>query len=95
MQQGLTAILNNATMLAKIEAGETAVAAATTTLHLQTSLGQIGLQLNKYDGAEAAGNATALRGTSDNFWTSSMSFRATPTLSCRGRDRGPGIWRVV
>ncbi len=30
-------------------------------------LGQIGLQLNKYDGAEANGNATALRGTADNI----------------------------
>jgi hypothetical protein len=66
VQTGLTALLNNATALAKIEAGETAVAAATTTLHLQTVLGQIGLQLNKYDAAEANGNATALRGTADN-----------------------------
>ena len=54
-------------MLAQIEAGETAVAAAPTTLHLQTVLDQIGLQLNKYDGAEATGNATALRGTADNL----------------------------
>jgi len=67
VQTGLTALLNNQTALAKIEAGETAVAAATTTLHLQTVLGQIGLQLNKYDGAEANGNATALRGTADNI----------------------------
>ena len=43
-----------------------AVAAQTTTLHLQTVLGQIGLQLNKYDGAEANGSALALRGTADN-----------------------------
>jgi len=67
VQTGLTALLNNQTALAAIEAGETAVAAATTTLHLQTVLGQIGLQLTKYDGAEANGNATALRGTADNI----------------------------
>ncbi len=67
IQSGLTALLNNATALATIEAGETAVAAATTTLHLQTVLGQIGLQLNKYDGAEANGSNTALRGTADNI----------------------------
>ena len=66
ISNGLTALLNNQTALAKIEAGETAVAAATTTLHLQTVLGQISLQLNKYDAAEANGNATALRGTADN-----------------------------
>ncbi len=54
-------------MLAQIEAGETANAAATTTIHLQTALGQIGLQLNKYDGMEANGKATGLRGTADNL----------------------------
>jgi len=67
IQQGLTKILGNATMLAQIEKGETANAAALTTIHLQTALNQINLQLNKYDGAEAAGNATALRGTADNL----------------------------
>jgi uncharacterized protein YkvS len=67
VQQGLTNILNNATMLAKIEAGETANAAALTTVHLQTTLNQINLQLAKYDGAEATGQATALRGTADNL----------------------------
>jgi len=67
VQQGLTKILGNATMLAQIEKGETANAAALTTIHLQTTLNQINLQLNKYDGAAAAGNATALRGTADNL----------------------------
>jgi len=67
IQTGLTNILNNHTMLAKIEANETANAAALTTVHLQTVLGQIGLQLNKYDGMEAAGTATGLRGTADNL----------------------------
>jgi trimeric autotransporter adhesin len=67
VQTGLTNILNNHTMLAQIEAGETANAAALTTVHLQTVLGQIGLQLNKYDGAEANGQAMALRGTADNL----------------------------
>ena len=67
VQQGLTHILGNATQLAAIEKGETANAAALTTIHLQTTLNQINLQLNKYDGAEAAGNSTALRGTADNL----------------------------
>jgi len=38
VQQGLTNLLNNATLLGKIEAGETANAAALTTIHLQTML---------------------------------------------------------
>ena len=67
VQQGLTKILNNASMLAQIEKGETANAAALTTIHLQTVLNQIGTQLNKYDGAEANANPTALRGTADNL----------------------------
>ena len=67
IQQGLTHILGNATMLAQIEAGETANAVQLTTIHLQTALNQINLQLTKYDGAEAAGNSTALRGTADNL----------------------------
>jgi trimeric autotransporter adhesin len=67
VQQGLTKILGNATMLAQIENGETANAAALTTIHLQTTLNQINLQLNKYDGAAAAGNAAGLRGTADNL----------------------------
>ena len=66
IQQGLTNILGDQAKLATIEAGETANAAALTTLHLQTVLGQIGLQLTKYDGAEANGSALALRGTADN-----------------------------
>jgi trimeric autotransporter adhesin len=64
---GLTNILNNATMLAQIEKGETANAAALTTIHLQTALSQVNLQLNTFDGAEATGSQTALRGTADNL----------------------------
>ena len=67
VQTGLTNILNNATMLAQIEANETANAKALTTVHLQTVLGQIGLQLNKHDGMEANGAAEGLRGTADNL----------------------------
>jgi hypothetical protein len=67
IQQGLTKILGNATALAAIEKGETANAAQLTTIHLQTVLNQINLQLNKYDGAAANGGATALRGTADNL----------------------------
>jgi hypothetical protein len=54
-------------MLATIEKGETANAAALTTIHIETMLNQINLQLQKYDGMEAAGTATGLRGTADNL----------------------------
>jgi trimeric autotransporter adhesin len=66
VQQGLTKILNDPTMLAQIENGETANAAALTTIHLQTMLGQVGLQLNTYDASDAKGEDYGLRGTADN-----------------------------
>jgi len=68
VSQGLTNLLNNKTAIAAIENGETATAAALTTIHLQTALGQVNLQLAKYDAAEANNNSpTALRGTADNL----------------------------
>ncbi len=67
VEQGVTSILNNPTLLAQIENGETANAAALTTIHLQTVAQQVNLQLNKYDGMEANGQAEGLRGTADNI----------------------------
>ena len=54
-------------MLAQIEKGETANAAALTTIHLQTVANQVNIQLNTYDALAAAGNNTGLRGTADNL----------------------------
>jgi trimeric autotransporter adhesin len=67
VESGVNNILNNKTMLAQIENGETANAAALTTIHLQTVATQVQLQLNKYDSMEAQGNNEALRGTADNL----------------------------
>jgi trimeric autotransporter adhesin len=67
VEQGVTSILNNPTLLAQIEAGEAADVAALTTIHLQTVAQQVNLQLNKYDGMEANGQAEGLRGTADNI----------------------------
>src|SRR5689334_14661014 len=67
VHNGLMAILNSPSKLAAIEKGETAVAAQTTTLHLQTVADQIMLQINKYDPNEVNANPTALRGTADNI----------------------------
>ncbi len=64
---GVQNILNNPTQLAAIEAGETANAAALTTVHLQTVENQVNLQLNKFDGQFATDPANAARSTSDNL----------------------------
>ncbi|WP_051382300.1 hypothetical protein [Bradyrhizobium sp. Tv2a-2] len=67
VSQGLNNIINNKTMLAQIETGETANAAALTTIHLETALAQVNLQLNKYDGMSASGQNEGFRGTADNL----------------------------
>ncbi|MGA2128960.1 MAG: hypothetical protein ABSG76_22750 [Xanthobacteraceae bacterium] len=65
--QGVTNILNNTALLAQIEGGETAAAKALTTVHLDTVLNQVNLQLNSYDGLEANGSQHGIRGTADNI----------------------------
>jgi hypothetical protein len=67
VESGVNAILANHTQLAAIEAGETANAAALTTVHLDTVATQVALQLNKYDSMETTGSQEALRGTADNI----------------------------
>jgi trimeric autotransporter adhesin len=64
---GVSNILNNPTQLAAIESGETANAAALTTIHLQTVENQINLQLNKFDGEYATNPNAAARATNDNL----------------------------
>jgi hypothetical protein len=54
---GVTNILNNATANAK----------ALTTIHLQTVVNQVNLQLNVFDSGEANGTQLGLRGTADNI----------------------------
>jgi len=76
---GLTNILNNPTALAAIEANEQAgtgpdgqslTAAqmqALTTVHLETALNQIEMQINKFDGMYATNPNDAARSTNDNL----------------------------
>jgi trimeric autotransporter adhesin len=64
---GVQNILNSPTQLAAIEHGETANAAALTTIHLQTVEDQINLQLNKFDGEYATNPNVAARATNDNL----------------------------
>ncbi|MGJ4996161.1 hypothetical protein ACQR0Z_17160 [Bradyrhizobium sp. HKCCYLS3077] len=90
-QQGLNAIINDPAKLAALEAGLTAVDAQTTTLHLMTLAGQIGLQLNKYDSPETQANPTALRGTADNILDMIDVFQNDATLNAAvGGTGAPG-----
>jgi hypothetical protein len=67
ISKGLTNILNNPTELSQIETGEQAADAALTTIHLQTTLDQINLQINKFDGLYASDPNVAARSTNDNL----------------------------
>lgn len=64
---GLQNILNSPTQLAAIEAGETANAAALTTIHLQTLENQAQWQVGHIAQEFAANPSTAARDTSDNI----------------------------
>ena len=67
ISKGLTNILNSPTELAQIEAGEQGADAALTTVHLQTVLNQINLQISKFDGSYASDPNVAARSTNDNL----------------------------
>jgi hypothetical protein len=64
---GVQNILNSPTALAAIEAGETANAAALTTIHLQTVENQVNLQLGKLDGEVLSNPNVGARATNDNL----------------------------
>jgi hypothetical protein len=66
ISQGLTQIVNNPTQLAQIEAGEAPTDAALTTIHLETALNQVNLQINKFDPMYASNPNIAARSTNDN-----------------------------
>jgi hypothetical protein len=61
---GLTNLVNNPTA---IESGEAGTDAALTTIHLQTVLNQINLQINDFDAKYATDPNTAARSTNDNL----------------------------
>jgi hypothetical protein len=66
---GLTNLVNNPTALAAIEStgGETGSAAALTSIHLETVLNQIELQISKFDAEYATNPNVAARATNDNL----------------------------
>ena len=59
-------ILNNPNELAQIESGESPGQAALTTIHLDTILNQVDLQLNKFAAEYAVDPVMAARSTNDN-----------------------------
>jgi hypothetical protein len=65
--QGVTNILNNPNELAQIEVGESSAQAALTTIHLDTILNQVDLQINKFDPLYATDPNIAARSTNDNI----------------------------
>jgi trimeric autotransporter adhesin len=66
VSKGLTQIVNDPAQLAQIETGEAAVQAALTTIHLETVLNQVNLQVNRFDPMYATKPNIAARSTNDN-----------------------------
>jgi len=64
---GISNLLNNPTQLAALEAGEAPQDAALTTIHLDTVLNQVNLQLNDFDKDYATNPNAAARATNDNI----------------------------
>ncbi len=66
---GLTHLINDPTALSTIEAaaGESGSAAALTTIHLETVLNQVNLQINDFDKEYAGNPNVAARSTNDNI----------------------------
>ena len=64
---GLTNLLGNQAAVAAIENGEAANDAALTSIHLQTVLNQINIQINQFDKEYATDPNTAARSTNDNL----------------------------
>jgi len=64
---GLTNLVNNPTALNAIEFGEVGTDPALTTIHLQTVLNQINLQIDDFDAKYATDPNVAARSTNDNL----------------------------
>src|ERR1700722_10033225 len=64
---GLTNLINNPTALAGIENGLAPTDAALTTIHLDTVLNEINLQINQFDKEYATNPNVAARATNDNL----------------------------
>ena len=90
---GLTNLVNNPTALAAIEsaAGETGSAAPLTTIHLETALNQINLQISDFDAKYASDPNIAARSTNDNLLDIIDIIQNDPALNTAAGGNGtPG-----
>ena len=87
---GLTNLINNPTQLAAIEtaAGETGSAAALTTIHLETVLNQINLQISDFDAKYATDPNVAARATNDNLLDIIDIIQNDPALNAAAGGNG-------
>jgi hypothetical protein len=88
IEKGVTNILNNPTQLAAIENSETATAAALTTIHLQTVVNQIDLQMNSFDNEYAHNPSIAARSTNDNLLDIIDIIQGDPNLNTAAGGNG-------
>jgi trimeric autotransporter adhesin len=90
---GLTNLINNPAALSAIEsaAGETGAASALTTIHLDTVLNQINLQINDFDKEYANNPNVAARSTNDNLLDIIDIIQNDPALNVAAGGNGtPG-----
>lgn len=90
---GLSGLINNPTELSAIEsaAGESGTAAALTSVHLDTLLNQINLQINDFDHKYANDPNTAARATNDNLLDIIDIVQGDPALNMAAGGNGdPG-----
>lgn len=87
---GLTNLINNPTALSAIEsaAGETGAAAALTTVHLDTVLNQINLQISDFDKEYASNPNVAARATNDNLLDIIDIIQNDPALNVAAGGNG-------
>ncbi|HEY2533952.1 MAG TPA: hypothetical protein VGJ20_39530 [Xanthobacteraceae bacterium] len=87
---GLTNLVNNPAALSAIEsaAGETGSAAALTTVHLETALNQINLQISDFDAKYASDPNTAARSTNDNLLDIIDIIQGDPALNTAAGGNG-------
>ena len=87
---GLTNLTNNPTAVSAIEsaAGETGAAAALTTIHLDTVLNQINLQINGFDREYAHNPNVAARSTNDNLLDIIDIIQNDPALNTAAGGNG-------
>jgi trimeric autotransporter adhesin len=85
---GLSNLVNSPTQLAALEAGETPQNAALTTVHLDTMLNQINLQLSTFNHQFNSNHTLATRGTNDNLLDIIDIAQGDTTLAAAANNGG-------